>query len=195
MINEAGYPTSVWDGTSNNRDGRGMERPPWSDDWDQIVAELIATQTECDRVDAAMLAADVVLTALFSHSAVADNSGVVIAGAPVYLKSAGTWAYADGDGATALRVPLGLLRTGGADSATYIASLMGDKLTLTTGEWDAVAGTTGGLTIGAKYYLSDTPGRLTETALATATDTLVVCGIALSATVMKVMMENEGLAV
>ena len=36
-------------------------------------------------------------------------------------------------------------------------------LTATTGEWDTVAGTTGGLTAGLKYYLSDTgAGSLLE---------------------------------
>lgn len=37
-------------------------------------------------------------------------------------------------------------------------------LTLTTGEWDALCGTTGGLTAGARYYLSAaTAGLLTAT--------------------------------
>ena len=192
-INEADYPTAVWDGLSPRRVAREDNAEPEYEDWDQITAEMIACQTETDTNEASRLAQITTDTNLLLHNAVADNAAAVIAGAPVYLKAAGTYAYGDADGAAALRVAVGLLTTGGADSLAYDAALGGSKLTLTTGEWDAVAGTTGGLTIGAKYYMSDvTAGRLTETAPATATDTLMMCGIGLSTTVMLVKMDDQG---
>jgi len=59
-------------------------------------------------------------------------------------------------------------------------------VTLTTGEWDAVAGTTGGLTVGAKYFLSDVAAgmMLEQGALTGITqgEYLVEVGIALSST-------------
>lgn len=40
----------------------------------------------------------------------------------------------------------------------------GGPMTLSAGAWDAIAGTTGGLTPGAPYFLSVSPGRITATA-------------------------------
>lgn len=60
-------------------------------------------------------------------------------------------------------------------------------VTLTTAEWDAVAGTTGGLTPGARYYLSTaTAGKLTATPPSTEGQFLCPVGLALSATTLLV---------
>lgn len=54
-------------------------------------------------------------------------------------------------------------------------------LTLTTGQWDTVAGTTGGLTFNTEYYLSDaTAGLLTATPPSTVGHYVAPIGIALS---------------
>lgn len=59
--------------------------------------------------------------------------------------------------------------------------IVGGVLTGTTGEWDAVTGQTGGLTPGARYFLSNaTAGNLTTTA--PTTGYLVRVGIAVSTT-------------
>ena len=42
--NAANFPTSVWDGTAPNRDSRNVDAGPDYEDWDQIVAEVLATQ-------------------------------------------------------------------------------------------------------------------------------------------------------
>jgi len=57
-------------------------------------------------------------------------------------------------------------------------------LTLTTAEWDAITGDTGGLTRGVPYYLIPAPddGQLTTTPPSTPGDFVVRVGIALSAT-------------
>lgn len=56
-------------------------------------------------------------------------------------------------------------------------------LTLTTGQWDAAAGTTGGLTFNTEYYLSaGTAGLLTSTAPTTVGQYVAPIGIALSTT-------------
>ncbi len=43
-IQKPNFPTEVWDGTSESRDNRLIDRSPDYFDWDQLVAELIATQ-------------------------------------------------------------------------------------------------------------------------------------------------------
>jgi len=48
------YPDQVWDGTTPNSErvyGRVQRLDPNPDDWDQIVAEVIATQTKLDAVE------------------------------------------------------------------------------------------------------------------------------------------------
>ena len=187
-INDPDYPAAVWDGLSPRRVAREDDAAPEYEDWDQITAEVIATQTEVDAQTAAK-------DAFLLHNAVADNSGVVLAGTAVYLKAAGTFADADSDGATALRVAIGLLTTGGADSVAYDIALPGSKLTLTTAEWDAASDTTGGLTAGLKYYLSDAAaGQLIETTPpGTTGDTMMMVGIALSTTTMLIKMDDDGL--
>lgn len=83
---------------------------------------------------------------------------------------AGAAVYVDGNAS----VDLALANASGTSDAIGLAStavtaaatgtvVFNGTVTLTTGEWDAVAGTTGGLTAGAKYYLSDaTAGFLVE---------------------------------
>jgi len=62
-------------------------------------------------------------------------------------------------------------------------------LTLTTTQWDAVAGTTGGLTPGANYFLSEaTAGNLTETA--PTTGFVVRVGHALSDTELEIEVQQ-----
>ena len=61
----------------------------------------------------------------------------------------------------------------------------------TTGEWDAVCGTTGGLTPGTTYFLSaDTAGHLTATAPTTVGHSVVAVIIAVSTTIAKICIER-----
>lgn len=60
-------------------------------------------------------------------------------------------------------------------------------VTLTEDEWDAVAGTTGGLTPGARYYLSAaTAGKLTATPPSTEGQFVSPVGVAMSSTTLLV---------
>ena len=46
----ASYPTSIWDGTSLNRDpALGQRKTPNADDWQRCVAEVAATQTRINE--------------------------------------------------------------------------------------------------------------------------------------------------
>jgi len=65
----------------------------------------------------------------------------------------------------------------------------GGNLTLTTGQWDTVAGTSGGLAEGVPYYLSAaTGGEITATPPVATGDYAVLVGVALSSTTMRILL-------
>jgi hypothetical protein len=118
------------------------------------------------------------------------NAGTIVIGAPVYASAAGQVdkARANASGtasvvglvydASILTTAAGLIQTDGV-------------VTATTGQWDAVAGTSGGLTFNTKYYLSAaTAGLLTATAPTTVGQYVCQVGIALSTTQMKLSIES-----
>jgi hypothetical protein len=43
-INQPNFPNKIWDGFSPSRHDRTIDRPPDGEDWDQIIAEIIALQ-------------------------------------------------------------------------------------------------------------------------------------------------------
>lgn len=64
----------------------------------------------------------------------------------------------------------------------------GGVLTATTAQWDAVAGTTGGLTAGTLYYLDPVnPGKISSTVPTTAGQVICVVGQALNTTDMELI--------
>lgn len=65
-------------------------------------------------------------------------------------------------------------------------------LTLTTGEWDAAFGTTGGLTFNTMYYMSAaTAGLGTATAPSTVGQFVVPIGLAISTTELQILHQNS----
>lgn len=115
-----------------------------------------------------------------------NNASAIVIGAPVYCESAGQVDLAKADASATVQA-LGLVK-----DTSITASASGNiqtdgVLAATTVQWDAVAGTTGGLTAGAIYYLSaTTAGELTETAPSTVGQFVVRVGIALSTTEMEI---------
>ena len=78
--------------------------------------------------------------------------------------------------------PIGMAEASIANSSSGNIVIEG-LVTLTTGEWDAVAGTSGGLTAGTTYYLDpSTAGLITSTAPTTVGQFVVEVGRALSTT-------------
>lgn len=111
-------------------------------------------------------------------------TSITIAGAPVYSDGAASVenAQANVDGTSRV---VGLAATAVAASGT--ADFIFDGvIALTTTEWDAVVGTTGGLTEDLCYFLSDAvAGRILEegaTAGLTGGDNVTLLGTALSTT-------------
>lgn len=173
--NIAQYPTSIWDGSSPSRpDATITERRPDAEDHEQVIAEIRATQNTLN---------DEIATRLVS--ATNDNAGTMVAGAPVYVKSDGDLDLADASAIATCGSTIGLVAADAA-TTTEASVVTRDVLTLTTAQWDAVTGDTGGLTPGSRYYVSLTAGELTTTAPSTSTEVVKQVGIALSTTQMLV---------
>lgn len=180
----AKYPTSVWDVSSPARAADAtIDRGPEFRDWDQMVAEMVAVQTELD--------------AIRFFSAPNSAAATVAPGCPLYLKADGSgWAKADANGAAPLYDVVGLAVDGDA-SVGHNGTIKTQKaglLTLTTGQWDTVTGGSGGLTPNVEYYLSGTVGQITATRPGTTGDHVKRVGIAVSATVMNIDVKHQVIA-
>lgn len=163
----AKYPTSIWNGVAGDRVDRYQDAGPSPKDYDTLVAEILGIETEHYNRD--------------HWTYTNDNAGTVNAGMAVYLKSNGNVDKANAAAVGTSHV-IGLAEADVAAAASGSFKRNG-TLTLTTAQWDTAAGTTGGLTPGTAYFLSDsTAGKLTATAPTTATHTSLRCGIALSST-------------
>lgn len=172
-VNTPYYPTTIWDGTTPTRSLRSDNKAPDYEDFDQLVAEIIALQTEHrDYLD------------------LINNTGVTsVIGAPVYVDANSKAVYADGNG-SGTRLVIGLIAEAGVAIAASMRVKYRGKITLTAAQWDVVAGTTGGLTPGTAYYLSDTVG-LMGAAPSTSGDTVMRVIIALTATTALIEREFE----
>lgn len=111
-----------------------------------------------------------------------ESSSAIVIGAPVYASAADTVKRAQANAkATSKLAGLGL-------DASVAAAATGNIITsgiliATTTQWDAVAGTTGGLTFGTYYFVDPAnPGKITSTAPTTAGQCVTLVGMALSAT-------------
>lgn len=119
-----------------------------------------------------------------------EASVAVVIGAPVYSFAAGSVKRAQANAlSTARVVGLGLAASTAAAAAGFI--LTDGVLSASTAQWDAVAGTTGGLAFGAVYYLdAATPGKITATAPTTVGQVVTEIGTALSATDLNVNIKS-----
>lgn len=114
-----------------------------------------------------------------------NNAGTLVPGTPVYAVANDAVDKAKAD-ASATKNVIGL--TAASISAAAAGPItIGGILTLTTGQWDASFGTTGGLTKDVRYYLSAaTAGLGTSTAPSTVGQYVVEIGVAISTTELKV---------
>lgn len=119
-----------------------------------------------------------------------EGAAAVVIGAPVYASAADTVKKAKADAkATSKLVGLGLdASIAAAGTGNIITS---GTLVATTTQWDAVAGTTGGLAFNTEYFLDPaTAGKITSTPPTTVGQCLVLVGIALSTTEMELQIEQ-----
>lgn len=115
-----------------------------------------------------------------------DEASPIVIGAPVYMDAANGVKKAKAD-ASGTSTPIGLVADASITNGVSGTIALDGVLTATTGQWDTIAGTTGGLTFGTRYYLSAaTAGLLTATAPSTTGQYVVEVGIAISTTDLKI---------
>lgn len=120
-----------------------------------------------------------------------NEVGAIVIGTPVYAQAAGAVKKALASAAATSKVEgliydVSIAASGSGQMATS------GLLTATTAQWDAVAGTTGGLTFNTNYFLSPTTaGQLTATPPATVGQNVVRIGRALSTTTMMLDIQDE----
>jgi hypothetical protein len=112
-----------------------------------------------------------------------NNAGVTLVKCqPVYNDAADSVALAQANGADQKEL-IGLVWSVSALSGAPVDILMDGVLEATTAEWDAIFGTTGGLTPKTRYFLSPTvAGQGTATCPTTDGQYVVELGIAISTT-------------
>ena len=115
-----------------------------------------------------------------------NNASPIVIGHVVYCDGAGTVDLAQANALGTAEV-IGFVR-----NISIAAAAAGDiqtngVLEASTAQWDAVAGTTGGLTAGVVYYLDpSTAGFITETAPTSAGQYVLRVGKALSSTELEI---------
>lgn len=111
-----------------------------------------------------------------------DEAGAIVIGAPVYNDANDGVKKAKGDGSSTKDV-IGLVRDASISNGVAGSIQTDGTLAATTGQWDAVFGTSGGLVKGTRYYLSAaTAGLGTSTAPSTVGQYVIELGIAISTT-------------
>ena len=118
-----------------------------------------------------------------------ESSVALTAGMVVYVSGAGAVKRAQANSAaTAGAAGLWMdASTAAAGSGNYAAA---GVATATTTQWDAVAGTTGGLVANTVYFLDPaTPGKLTGTSPSAVGQLVTVIGRALSTTELELLFE------
>jgi len=125
-----------------------------------------------------------------SDELIREFTATVIAGAPVYVDGPGSVDLARANaGATSDVLGLAFAAVTAAQPGAVV---LDGVISLTTGEWDAVAGTTGGLADGQKYYLSQAvAGRIVSTPVTGAGNYVVELGIGLSTTEMNLSIRRR----
>ena len=120
-----------------------------------------------------------------------SEAGAIVIGTPVYDFSAGTVKKAQAN-AVGTATVTGLVYDTSITNATSGQIVTDGLLVATTTQWDAVAGTTGGLVFNTTYFLSPTTaGLLTATVPTTVGQLVVEIGVAWSTTDLNVNIKSE----
>lgn len=145
-----------------------------------IIAGQIQQIPAGDTMSAASSEVDVIsLTA----------AATVVKGCPVYISVAGSFNKANAAAAGTAKV-IGFAAEGITSAAQGIIQTDG-VLSCTTGEWDAIAGTTGGLVAGTEYYLAASAGLISSTAPSSSGAYVVKVGTAISTTELEITIGDS----
>lgn len=119
-----------------------------------------------------------------------EGAAAIVIGAPVYASAADTGKRAQANAkSTAQLAGLGYDTTIAAAGVGNI--IQSGVLVATTAQWDAVAGTTGGLAFGTKYFLDPSnPGKITSSVPTTVGQCVALVGVALSTTELELLLRD-----
>jgi hypothetical protein len=121
-------------------------------------------------------------------SYVNDEASALLVGNWMYADATGGAKKAKADASTTVQV-VGISLTAAAAAGSAVVQGSG-IVALTTGQWDAIAGTTGGLAVNTPYFLSAaTAGAMSATPPATAGQKIVRLGIGLGPTKMRIAIQ------
>jgi hypothetical protein len=172
-VNEADFPGALWDGLGPNRTSRMDDKRPDFEDWDQLVAEVMAMQDD-------------------SIIPLVAASGVtVLAGQAVAVNSSGEAILADCNGAGEIPHAIGLALNGAAPGETVYVKTHG-VIELTIAQWDAAGTDASGIDPGVTHWLSGTAGMITPTKPTTMGDVYCRIGVGLTATKLFLKMDFDG---
>lgn len=115
------------------------------------------------------------------------SGGTLSAGMPVYGSASGSFAAAVATSLAAATV-VGVLTADCANGATGSVQAT-NVVALTTAQWDARTGGSGGLVFGMQYWLDVTAGKITTTAPIAASQFVTALGVALSATQLRLLVQ------
>ena len=120
-----------------------------------------------------------------------SEAAAIVIGTPVYSFGAGQVKKGLASAAATSKIEGIMLSVSTAAAGTGSMATSG-VLTATTAQWDAVAGTTGGLVFNTNYFLSPTTaGLMTATAPVTVGQNVTRIGRALSTTDMMIDIQDE----
>ena len=153
--NVAYWPAEVWAGRSPTRDNpSAVHRRPDAEDWEQVIKEMDAVQGFVSD-----MISESILTVENANSSEED----ILPGMPVVVSDGGSGGdIAVNDGTIAAAAAMGIaLELITAETAEPEAAAGTGRIQisgiveLTTAEWDAVTGGTGGLSAGDWYFVGD----------------------------------------
>lgn len=165
----AQYPDQVWDGKSRNpwRESIHSQVDPDFNDWDQVVAEVRATQEELD--------------AQVSGGIEALAGEAISAGQPVYIKQSTQQSHKAQSTLEEKSRVCGFCRvdSGAGENCSIVPAGR-----LEVADWSIPLGGPSLLTPGAIYYLSDISGQITESP--PSAGFVVQVGVAVTTTILAI---------
>ncbi len=115
-----------------------------------------------------------------------DEASPIVIGQPVYNDADDGVKLAKANAAGTINI-IGLVRSASIAASTSGSIQTSGVLSATTGQWDAISGTTGGLVFGTRYYVSAaSAGEITDVAPSSVGQFVAQVGIAISTTELKI---------
>lgn len=151
---------------------------------------LVIVNGQIQQIQSGDTLSGLVATGILLTQTNGESSIAIVIGMAVYNTAADSAKRAQANASGTTNV-VGLWNDTSTAAAGSGNMIVDGVLTATTTQWDAVAGTSGGLIAGTRYYLSAaTPGNLTSTAPSTTGQYVQEVGMAISTTELNVNVKS-----